>query len=40
MSYKQLTVEERYQIYAFNKAGMSKSEISRQLGQHPSTISK
>ena len=40
MSYKQLTVEERYQIYAFNKAGMSKSEISRQLNRHPSTIGR
>jgi len=28
MSYKQLTVEEGCQIYAFNKAGMNKNEYS------------
>ena len=37
---KQLTPEERYQIYALKKAGHSKSEIAVNLGRHPSTIGR
>lgn len=39
-SYKQLTQEQRYQIYAFLKAGFSKVHIARELHVHPSTISR
>src|SRR5262245_19712725 len=37
---KQLTPEERYQIYALKKAGHSKSEIAACLERHPSTIGR
>jgi len=40
MSYHQLTLEQRYQIYAFKKAGFSQSHIARQLGVSKSTISR
>jgi transposase, IS30 family len=37
---RQLTLEERYQIYALRKAGYNQSEIAAELGRHPSTISR
>ena len=40
MNYKQLTREERYQIYSLNKAGLNQKEISAHLMRSPSTISR
>lgn len=40
MSYKQLTQEQRYQIYALMKANWSQLEIAAEIGVHPSTISR
>ena len=40
MSYNQLTENERYQIDAFIKAGLTQKEIADQLGRSPSTISR
>lgn len=40
MNYKQLTENERYQIYAMNKAGHSQKEIAELLGRSASTISR
>jgi len=40
MTYKQLTIEERYQIKAYLKTGMSPKGISIELGRHPSTITR
>ena len=40
MSYKQLTENERYQIYVMNKAGHSQEDIAYWLGRSPSTISR
>jgi IS30 family transposase len=40
MSYKQLTENERYQIYALNKADHSQKDIAIILGRNPSTISR
>ena len=37
-SYQQLTQDQRYQIYAFLKAGFSQSHIARELGVDKSTI--
>jgi len=39
-SYKQLTLEERYQIYALKTAGHQQSDIAKQLGRDPGTISR
>jgi transposase, IS30 family len=39
-SYQQLTQDQRYQIVAFLKAGFSQSDIARELGVDPSTISR
>jgi IS30 family transposase len=36
--YRQLTLEERYQIQAMLGLGICRAEIARQLGRHPSTI--
>lgn len=36
--YKQLTVEQRYQIEAFIQAGFNQTKIANQLGVHRSTI--
>ena len=33
MSYKHLTVEERYQIQAYKEASLSKSEIAKKLNE-------
>lgn len=40
MNYKQLTENERYQIYIMNKAGHSQKDIAHCLGRSPSTISR
>jgi len=40
MKYKQLTQEERYQIYAFKKAGRTQKEIAEELKRSPSSISR
>ena len=40
MSHTQLTQEERYQIYAFKKAGHCQAEIARVIGRSPGTISR
>jgi len=39
-NYKQLTREQRYQIYALMKAGLSQTAIARIIGVHKSTISR
>jgi len=38
--YKQLAIEQRYQIYAFRKAGLSLKKISLEIGCDKSTISR
>ena len=38
MSYKQLTLEQRYEIKAYMQAGFKICKISKQLGLHRSTI--
>lgn len=38
--YRQLTEEERLQIWAMRKAGKNQSEIARQLNIHRSTVSR
>jgi len=40
MRYKQLTQEERYQIYVLLKAGHTQSEIALILDRHKSTVSR
>ena len=40
MTYKQLTREQRYQIYALMKAGLLQTEIAQVIGVHKSTISR
>jgi IS30 family transposase len=40
MTYKQLTLEERYQLQALHALGSSRAEIARALRRHPSTISR
>lgn len=40
MSYRQLTREQRYQIYALRKAGQNRTEIAMIIGCHKSTISR
>ena len=40
MSYHQLTLEQRYQIYAFKKAGFNQTEIADEVGVVKSTISR
>lgn len=40
MTYKQLTPEERYQIYALLKAEKNKDQIAEVLDRHPSTIGR
>ncbi|WP_444944881.1 IS30 family transposase [Microbulbifer sp. ZKSA006] len=40
MSYNQLTENERYQIDALKKVGLTQKEIADQLGRSPSTISR
>ena len=38
--YTQLTQEQRYQIYAMNRADMTQKDIAQEIGVHPSTISR
>ena len=38
--YKQLTLEQRYQIYALLKAGQSRAEIGGIIGVHKSTVTR
>ena len=40
MSYRQLTREQRYQIYALLKAGHSQTQIAALIVCHKSTISR
>ena len=40
MSYKQLTLKERYHISALLKTGLRQKEIAEQIGVSPSTISR
>ncbi len=40
MNYKQLTIDERYQIKAYLKIGLANIKIARLLHRHPSTISR
>ena len=40
MNYKQLTENERYQIYVMNQAGHSQKEIAEWLARSASTISQ
>jgi IS30 family transposase len=40
MSYKQLTQEQRYQIYALIKAGFNQTEIATEIGVHKATVSR
>jgi IS30 family transposase len=40
MAYQQLTQHQRYQIYAFLKAGFSPSQLAQELGVNKSTISR
>lgn len=40
MRYKQLTENERYQIYAMKKAGHTQGDIATLLGRSPSTLSR
>jgi IS30 family transposase len=40
MSYKQLTREQRYQIYILLKAGHNQTQIARNIACHKSTISR
>src|SRR5437868_11868046 len=40
MTYRQLTQEQRYQIYALMKADWSQLAIAAEVGVHPSTISR
>lgn len=39
-SYAQLTQEQRYQIYAYKKAGFNQTQIAAMTGRHKSTISR
>ena len=39
-TYQQLACEQRYQIYAFLKAGFKQNQIARELGVHKSTVSR
>lgn len=40
MSYRQLAPEQRYQIGAFLRIGMKKSEIAKEIGVHRSTVTR
>jgi len=40
MSYTQLTMDDRIEIYALKKAGLNQTEIATQIGCHKSTISR
>ena len=38
--YTQLTQEQRYQIYAMLRAGMTQTDIAQEIGTHKSTVSR
>jgi len=40
MTYRQLTLEERYQLEAYLRLGLRRAEIAARLGRHPSTITR
>ena len=40
MTYRQLTLEQRYLIYKLRRIGYSQKEIAHQAGVHPSTVSR
>ena len=40
MSYRQLTQEQRYQIWACLRMGMKRSEIAKEIGVHRSTVTR
>jgi hypothetical protein len=40
MSYKQLTQEQRYHIWALKKAGFNRTAMAKELGVHKSTLPK
>ena len=40
MNYRQLTPEQRYQIGAYLRIGMKKSEIAREVEVHRSTVTR
>lgn len=40
MAYQQLTPEQRYQIYALQKAHFNQTEIAAELGVHKATVSR
>jgi len=40
MAYQHLTQQERYQIYAYRKAGFCRSHIAAEIGRSPSTIGR
>jgi IS30 family transposase len=40
MKYNQLTLEKRYHISALRKQGLKQYEIAKEIGVHPSTISR
>jgi transposase, IS30 family len=40
MNYQQLTQEQRYQIYAFMKAGFNRTQIAAEISVHKSTVSR
>ena len=40
MSYRQLSLDERYQLQTLARQGFSQTAIARALGRHPSTVSR
>jgi transposase, IS30 family len=40
MTYKQLTQEQRYQIYAMKKVVFRQKQIALEISVHPSTVSR
>ncbi|MBS0554764.1 MAG: IS30 family transposase, partial [Proteobacteria bacterium] len=40
MNYRHLTLEQRYQIAALRRAGFSQKDCAREIGCHPSTVSR
>lgn len=40
MTYKQLTLKERYHIWALLRRSYKQKEIAEHIGVHPSTISR
>lgn len=40
MSYRHLTLEQRYKIAALHRTGSSQKDIAESIGCHPSTIGR